>query len=137
MQLPELTYDELKAINALPDDVTQAAVLLLDSLYMNGDLSVDQHAGIARGFVSLRLRLASAERALWECPSCGARYPTERTDTPGVKCSHCVTIDVLVKQRGEARAALREIVERAKTTGYSKAALGIIARAALEGTRDG
>lgn len=61
-----------------------------------------------------RQRLATAEQALWQCPSCGARY---RTDAPGVKCSLCVTIDVLVQQRDEARAALssaRELLERAR-----------------------
>jgi DNA-directed RNA polymerase subunit RPC12/RpoP len=57
-------------------------------------------------------------QAQWECPSCGARYPAERTDAPGVKCSHCVTIEVLVKQRDEARedaAQLRALIKHYTT----------------------
>ena len=38
--------------------------LLLDSLYENGDLSVDQHAGIMRGFQALRLDLDQTRAAL-------------------------------------------------------------------------
>ena len=36
------------------------AIALLDSLYESGDLSVDQHAGITRGFLSLQAELRAA-----------------------------------------------------------------------------
>lgn len=41
-----------------------SAIALLDSLYESGDLSVDQHAGIMRGFLALQSEIARLNEQL-------------------------------------------------------------------------
>lgn len=56
------------------------AIALLDSLYDNGDLSVDQHAGIMRGIEELRDWIRSEGERTYTCT---------RDILGGEICSNC------------------------------------------------
>lgn len=70
----------------------------LDLLRRMAEQSRAADMDVALGW-NIVLALVNAAQPLWECASCGGRFPAKRTDEPKVRCSMCLLIDELARQR--------------------------------------
>lgn len=79
------------------------SIALLNSLYDNGDLSVDQHAGIMRGFIELQE---------WQEKVCAIIQPAENSTEWGMDVADIIALRE--NQRRETRAELAVSIQHAR-----------------------